>query len=281
MKNKIVCDTSAIIDGIVSKIVEKEKIKEIIIPLAVLDELQNQASKGREIGFIGLNEIKRMRNIAKNKKLKIRFSGERPSLEDIKLARSGRIDSFIINVAREENATLITSDYVQSLVAETEGVDVRYFPSTQTFEKLSFEKYFEEKTVLLHLKEGVEVYAKKGEPGKFELVKLTDKPITLEELEKMVKEILDATKARNDAYLEIVKNGAIVAQIGNYRISIARPPFSNALEITIVRPIVKLSLEDYKLSEKLIERLRERAEGILICGSPGSGKSTFAASLAE
>ncbi|MEM5811904.1 MAG: PINc/VapC family ATPase [Candidatus Aenigmatarchaeota archaeon] len=281
MKSKIVCDTSALIDGIVSKLIEEEKIKEIIIPLAVLDELQNQASKGRETGFIGLNEIKKIRSISETKKIKIKFLGERPSLEDIKLARSGRIDSLIINVARKENTTLVTSDYVQALVAESEGIDVKYFPSAQTIEKLSFEKFFREETTVLHIKENVEIYAKEGKPGNFKLVKVTEKKINAEEIEKMIKEILDATRVRNDAYLEIIKSGAMVVQIGNYRISIARPPFSDGLEVTIVRPIVKLTLEDYKLSEKLINRLKERAEGILICGSPGSGKSTFAASLAE
>jgi ATPase len=72
-----------------------------------------------------------------------------------------------------------------------------------------------------------------------------------------------------------------VAQIGNYRIAVARPPFSDGLEVTIVRPIVKLRLEDYQLPQKLLERFEMRAEGILIAGPPGSGKSTFAASLAE
>ena len=65
------------------------------------------------------------------------------------------------------------------------------------------------------------------------------------------------------------------------RIAIARPPFSDGVEITLVRPTVKLTLDDYKLSEKLKKRLDERAEGILLAGPPGSGKSTMAASLAE
>jgi ATPase len=69
--------------------------------------------------------------------------------------------------------------------------------------------------------------------------------------------------------------------LGNYRIAIARPPFSDGLEVTIVRPIIKMNLEDYKLTPKLLQRLKERAEGILIAGPPGSGKSTLAAGLAE
>ena len=67
----------------------------------------------------------------------------------------------------------------------------------------------------------------------------------------------------------------------DYRITITRPPFSDAIEITIVHPIIKLSLDDYGISEKLMNRLTEKAEGILISGPPGSGKSTLASGLAN
>ncbi|MEM2488199.1 MAG: ATPase, T2SS/T4P/T4SS family, partial [Thermoproteota archaeon] len=41
------------------------------------------------------------------------------------------------------------------------------------------------------------------------------------------------------------------------------------------------SLEEYNLDNRLVERLRTQAEGILIAGAPGMGKSTFAQALAE
>jgi ATPase len=40
-------------------------------------------------------------------------------------------------------------------------------------------------------------------------------------------------------------------------------------------------LDEYHVSEKLMSRFSERAEGILISGAPGSGKSTLASSLAN
>ena len=43
----------------------------------------------------------------------------------------------------------------------------------------------------------------------------------------------------------------------------------------------KLDLDDYDVSDKLLERLSNDAKGILIAGSPGAGKSTFAQALAE
>jgi len=53
------------------------------------------------------------------------------------------------------------------------------------------------------------------------------------------------------------------------------------MEITAVRPLLSVNLEDYHLSDRLKERLKEKAEGILVAGKPGAGKSTFAAALAK
>ena len=52
------------------------------------------------------------------------------------------------------------------------------------------------------------------------------------------------------------------------------------MEATIVKPIAKLTIDDYGLSEKLVARLSGKAEGIIISGPPGSGK-ILASSLAE
>jgi ATPase len=81
--------------------------------------------------------------------------------------------------------------------------------------------------------------------------------------------------------MEIERKGATVVQLNDVRISIARTPFSDALEITAVRPIASVSLDDYKLSEKLKDRLSDYNRGVFISGPPGSGKSTFAQSVAE
>jgi len=283
MVNRIITDTSVVVDGTLSKLIEKGKLKdvEIVVPLAVLDELQAQASKGREPGFAGLEELKNLRKISEEKGIKLRFTGERPSIDDIKLARSGRLDALIRDVAKNENGTLVTADYVQALVGEAEGVRVEYIAPEIKTTGLRFEKFFDETTLSLHLKEDVPPLAKKGRPGKFVLTKLRDDPMTEEEIEEIIKEIAEATRISEEGTVEISRSGALVIQLGLYRIAVARPPFSSGLEVTIVRPLVKLSLEDYKFSEKLMQRLKERSEGILIAGPPGSGKSTLAASMAE
>jgi ATPase len=56
---------------------------------------------------------------------------------------------------------------------------------------------------------------------------------------------------------------------------------SDGWEVTAVKPLAKPSLEDYNLPEKLMKRLESKAEGILIAGAPGMGKTTFAQALAE
>ncbi len=281
---KVVLDTSIIIDGKISQLLEKnelEGLEEVIVPLATMDELQAQASKGREPGFLGLDELKKVRKLCEEKKINLRFTGERPSLEDIRLASGGRLDALIRDVAKAENATLLTADFVQALVGEAEGVSTEYLPPEIVEKELSFEKFFTPDTMSVHLKDNVVPMAKRGKPGNFKLMKISDKVLIKEELQKMSYEIIERARADENSFVEVESGGAVVVQLGNYRIAIAKPPFSDGFEITIVRPIVKLTLADYKLSDKLTKRMREKAEGILISGPPGSGKSTFASSIAE
>src|SRR3712207_582222 len=112
LKNKkFVLDTSIIIDGEITKMLEEGNIEhdsDVIIPLAVLDELQSQASTNKEHGFVGLEEIKKIRELCNTKNITLRFVGQRPDLNDIMLAKHGRIDAIIKDVAMHESATLIT-----------------------------------------------------------------------------------------------------------------------------------------------------------------------------
>ncbi|HEX7142739.1 MAG TPA: PINc/VapC family ATPase [Nitrososphaeraceae archaeon] len=281
---KYVLDTSIIIDKEISKMLQSGKIvenSEIIIPRAVLDELQAQASTSRDQGFVGLQEIHEIRDVCNKKGIKLKFSGKRPDYDDVLLAKHGRIDSIINELAFEEDAILITGDYVQHLAALAQGIDSIFIKYNNKITHFKFEKFFSEKTMSIHLKEGVCPYAKIGSPGKFELRRLDDKIITNEYLKEIIKEIYEYNPLNTNKLYEINREGAAVIQYEKYRITITRSPFSDSTEITIVRPIVQLSLDDYKLSEKLVRRLEEKAEGIVIAGPPGSGKSTIASSLAE
>jgi ATPase len=140
MSKKIVLDTSIIIDRKIHEIIEKEKPEEIIIPNIVLDELQAQASKGRDEGYLGLEQLKETRKICQEKQIKLSFKGERPTLNDIKLASSGRLDALIRDTAKKNDATLMTADYVQSLVGEAEGVKTKYILKKKKTIKLGLQK---------------------------------------------------------------------------------------------------------------------------------------------
>ena len=62
---RIVPDTSVIVDGRITKIVQKDEFRgsEVIIPEAVVSELENQANRGRETGFNGLEELKNLQQL--------------------------------------------------------------------------------------------------------------------------------------------------------------------------------------------------------------------------
>jgi ATPase len=281
---KFVLDTSIIIDGEITKMLEAGSIEEesdIIIPLAVLDELQSQASTNKEHGFVGLEEIKKMREICTTKSISLRFVGQRPDLDDIRLAKHGRIDAIIKDVAMQESATLITADYVQALVAEAQGIKALHIRTPTKTTNLEFEEYFDDTTMSVHLKEGTFPMAKRGKPGNFQLVKISQEKTPYHQLSNIIKEVSEASRVTGMGSVEISRSGATVLQFGNFRIAITRPPFSDGLEVTIVRPIIRLELEDYNPSNKLMERLSGKAEGIIIAGPPGSGKSTLASSVAQ
>ena len=279
----IVADTSVIINGNLSEQITSGCIRnsEIIIPQAVFDELQSQASNHKEQGFVGLEQIQKLNKLSEDFGLKIILKGSHPEIDDIKFAASGRIDALIIDIAKQNNAVLYTSDKVQHLVAEAEDVQTVFLRPKIIQEDLEFLKFFDNSTMSIHLKENQYPLAKRGKPGEFLLTKIGEDILTKDYLKMISSQILSATNISDSSTVEISKTGASVIQHDDYRIAITFPPFSESYEITIVHPTVKLSLDDYTISESLMERLTDRAEGIVISGSPGSGKSTLASGLAN
>ena len=281
--NCIIPDTSAVIIGAISEIIETEDIDypEIIVPEAVVCELEHQANANRSEGRRGLKELQKLQELQYEGELSISFKGKRPTNYDIRYAKSGEIDSIIRDLARSEMGTLLTNDKVQAETAKAQGIPVYYFKQEYKEKTLSIEEFFDETTMSIHLKENVVPMAKKGTPGHIDFEVLSEKRYTYKELKKIVDEILDKAKSDTKTYLESEKEGSFVVQSREYRISIAYPPFSEALEITAVRPVANIRLDEYHLSEKLLNRIRTSAEGILISGSPGAGKSTFVQAIAN
>ncbi|NHW23023.1 MAG: Flp pilus assembly complex ATPase component TadA [Archaeoglobales archaeon] len=293
---RIVPDTSTIVAGGISKILEEGKIEEhpfkgvviaeqidgIIIPEAVVAELEAQANFGRISGFRGLAEIEKIVRIAKERNIPVEFAGRRPSIDEIKLAKGGEIDSMIREIAKSANAVLVTSDRVQSLIARAKGIETIYVkPRIIRPEETKIMTFFTPDTASVHLREGVPPYAKRGKIGALKLVKLRDEPISYEELSEIADEIIEAAKQDEESSIEIERKGATVVQLRDVRIAIAERPFADRMEITAVRPIAKVSIDEYGVSDELKRRIVERQRGILIAGPPGAGKSTFAASVAN
>jgi ATPase len=284
MAQQIVPDTSVVIDGRISAKVRSGELagKRIVIPEAVVAELEAQANHGRDTGIKGLEELRRLSEMAKTGKIELEYVGIRPNLDQIKLAGGGEIDAMIRDVALELGASFMTSDGVQFKVAEAMGLKVEYMrPQREAIKPLSIEKYFTDDTLSIHLKEGAVPMAKRGKVGDFNLVRLSERPLTDRELRDLSREIYERTKADPEGYVEMEKMGASVIQLGPMRIAIAKPPFSDGHEITAVRPVAKVDLDSYRHAAELKARLREGQRGILIAGPPGSGKSTFAAGVAE
>ena len=280
---KIVPDTSVVIDGRITSMIKAGEYKgaTIIIPEAVVAELEAQANQGREIGFSGLTELQELFRMSEDNVIELQFAGDRPSLDQVKLSSGGEIDALIRSVALLYDARFITSDLVQAEVAKAKGLDVTYLkPQIGDFSPLSIDQFFDEETIAITLKERAPPMAKVGKLRDIRLVTLRDTPMTEYELRSMAQELLERAKRDPDGFIELERRGITVVQIGSLRISIARRPFSDGMEITVVRPLVDLALDDYSMAPEIKKRILGNRRGVLIAGPPGAGKTTLAQSLA-
>ncbi len=274
-----VADLDPVLNGTLLKLIERGEVRgRIIIHKLVIEYLYSEARKGKTSGIAGLEDLSRLLDsVSEDIEINVTDEG-RPQ-------RTDTIDQELVkNTTRElawkMGATLITTDPLQAKAARALGIPVLFW-DLQSESKLRIEQFFTEATMSVHLKEGVLPLAKIGRPGSWSFVQVGEKPLSRKDLEDIAREIIEVASRMRDSFIEIDRFGSTIIQLKNYRIVITRPPLSEAWEITAVRPVVKLKLEDYGLPEKLLQRLRERAEGILIAGAPGMGKTTFAQALAE
>jgi ATPase len=268
------------------KLEEKSPI-EFIYSHIVLAELENQANQDKDTGSDGISLLQdlNIRLSEMNKKgHTIVFStfGSRPTLDQIKLNSGGELDAAIRRHALDSGATLISGDKVQYKLATIEQIPAIYLPQKEVkipYEK-SLDKFFDDTSMSVHLIAGVPPYAKKGKPGKWVLQKISENPLSSAEILELTSNILKEARADPHSFIEKQLKGVTVVQLRKYRIVICGPPFSNQHEITAVKPLVRLTMEDYALSDPLLDRLAH-AEGILVAGRPGAGKSTFISALAD
>jgi len=281
---KLVPDTSVVVDGRVSAGVDAGRFEgaTVLVAEAVVGELEAQANDGRETGWEGLEELQRLVELDAEGTIDVDYVGRRPDALEKREAGEGEIDALIRDLAADRDATLLTSDDVQAEVARAKGLEVTYLePRGRDVEALALEEYFDETTMSVHLKVGVPPRAKRGSIGDMHYEAIDDEPLTEADLHDLAADVMDGARSSPQGFVELDEPGMTIVQFRTYRIAVARPPFSDALEITAVRPIVKTELDDYEHADDLRERLLERQRGVLIAGSPGAGKSTFAQAVGE
>lgn len=276
-----VTDTTPILRGTLREaILGKKVVGRLVVHTFIASYFEDLAKRGSNQGFIGLRELKMIREAARDvgEILELEYTRDLP--EGYRILRDVNPDDLARDLALEWNAVLITSDPIAVESARAVGLDVMFLEPASR-EKLILSEFFTPDTMSIHLKENVRPFAKRGTPGKWQFVPLRDRAMTGEELEDIVRELIERVRTSPNAFIEAEKPGSTILQLEKYRVVITKPPFSDGIEITAVRPIAKLALEDYKLPPRLVARLERQAEGILIAGAPGMGKTTFAQALAE
>ncbi|MCS7122650.1 MAG: ATPase, T2SS/T4P/T4SS family [Candidatus Micrarchaeota archaeon] len=268
MRDRVILDTNLLIDGIPGNLLDILRGKEILIPRVVILELKHMLDTDKyQKAKAGFSELERLKGVV----------GFRVVEGDLKIGlvdriRSDVVDRIIIEIAKKENATIITKDQGIYYMARIEDVDVVRMESDSDISVL--DQLFTENTMSVHIKIG-NVFRKVGNPSDWRLERV-DVQIHPEHLIDSIERYARAAGYGYEVYHDHLK----IIQLGRYRIVITTPPLSDNPEITVVRSIRKMDLEEYRISKRLVERL-DSSTGLLIAGAPGSGKSTFAAALSN
>ncbi len=281
---QLVPDTSAVVDGRVSERVADGRFAgaTVLVPNAVVAELEAQANAGVGRGWDGLAELRRLVELAADGQLTLSYVGRRPSDDEVDHADRGDVDALIRDIAAEHDASLVTGDGVQAEVSRATGLDVEYVePTVREVGELPIAEFFDDETMSVHLKAGAVPMAKRGDVGEMHYQTIREAVTDEDQLEAWAREIVEAAENDPRGFIELDEDGMRIVQFRDYRIAIARPPFADGWEITAVRPIVETDLEAYDHADELKGRLLERQRGVLVAGSPGAGKTTFAQAVAE
>ena len=142
----------------------------------------------------------------------------------------------------------------------------------------------DETTSTVFLKADCPPRVKCGHISEIRLIELEEEDWSKGQVETLasdLKEIIIENQDRSDCFVEIERIGCTILQIGDLRVTCASPPFSDAWEITVIRPVARLRLDDYDLNQDLIDLLTDHPRTDFVVGKPGSGKSTFATAIAD
>ncbi|MCS7142770.1 MAG: ATPase, T2SS/T4P/T4SS family [Aigarchaeota archaeon] len=256
--------------GLATDLVNRGELDgEVAIHKTLIRSLEEDAKKGSGQGLIELIELKKA---CETKGLRFVVLGDESD---------GRSPAIAIrDAAAETGGVVVTADPSMARTCRILGIKIKEVPIRSEWD---LDSIFKGDVLSLHLKEGVPPRVKRGLPGQWVFEELSTRNTRRNELELFIAGLIQKLYQvpGTSAFIEVDRANSTIIQYHDYRIVITRPPFSDGLEITVVRPIIKRSLSEYGLPKPLYERLVTNAEGILIAGPPGMGKSTFAQSLAE
>ena len=121
------------------------------------------------------------------------------------------------------------------------------------------DQYFTDEDIMsVHIQQGQTILTKQGKPGGRSM-HYGKKVMSKQDLQEIIDTLYQEIETREDGFIEIQRSSSSVLQLGTYRIVIVRPPVANTTEITVVRPIAKLTLTDYDLSEDTASYLTHQA----------------------
>lgn len=289
-KNKFVVDTSIIINQKVSELIQLGKIPKystIIIPIIALREIEHQANRREKIGNLGLQELKRLQDLAKKEIIKLIYEDVAYTKSDVTSAKLGGLDDLIVKLAIRNKAIFITADRVQSEVAVAQGCKTYFYDfSTNSFiwknqseisTTLSFEKFFDKDTLSIHLLQDSFAFAKIRKNKKTEYKKISQKPFSYDEIKRIIHEIKNHPSFVSFVP-EDINQKYVFGKIKEYRIIITNPPLSIKTEIIIIKQRTIKTFKDYKIPKQYTNFLLN-AKGIIVAGEAGGGKTSFARAL--
>lgn len=140
--------------------------------------------------------------------------------------------------------------------------------------------FFTKDTMSIHTKQWLPLHRKKWKPWAWK-TEIVDDVWSQDFFFKLIQQLQEETENKSDCFLEIEREYHKVYQNWPYRIVVVFPPLSDGIEITAVRPVARLSFEDYNLDDKTKKLLTETAKWILIAGAPWSWKTTFVQALVD
>ncbi len=279
-------DAELLASGVLSRLARKGElgVERVLVPFATLVLVHRWAREGRPSGRLALRELGNLRTVARAGDLHLDIQDEEaPS--DLTPERASTIIRELVD-DQEGTAVLLTSTPAEAELGRARGLDVRLFRTdSATDEDIAASRiasYFGGGADVLsvHLKEGCRPMAKRGSIEAVRLEELGDVALDRAEVEEVLDESVQLARAHRGSFVEVEGRGAVVLQLGPYRVAAATPPFSDGVEVTAVKQVKQLELEEYALDQRLVAHLEDYHRGVLLSGRPGDGKTTLARAVA-